>query len=49
VYTFPLVLSLFIFGRDGGSRTHTPVRAEDFKSAVSTVPPHPCMALRNEA
>jgi hypothetical protein len=25
---------------DGGIRTHTPIQARDFKSLVSTVPPH---------
>jgi hypothetical protein len=28
-------------GADGGSRTHTPNREEDFKSPASTVPPRP--------
>ena len=26
---------------DGGARTRTPVRAGDFKSPVSAIPPHP--------
>ena len=26
---------------DGGTRTRTPVRAGDFKSPVSAIPPHP--------
>ncbi len=26
-------------GAEGGSRTHTPVKATDFKSVVSTIPP----------
>ncbi len=29
----------FCRGATGGNRTHTPLRAADFKSAVSTVPP----------
>src|SRR5437763_1491200 len=28
-------------GADGGNRTHTPNREEDFKSSASTVPPRP--------
>src|SRR4051812_47306479 len=28
-------------GADGGNRTHTPNREEDFKSPASTVPPRP--------
>ena len=26
-------------GAEGGSRTHTPIKATDFKSVVSTIPP----------
>ena len=29
-----------IYGADGGTRTHTLLRAADFESAASAIPPH---------
>ena len=39
--TKPLQNELQGFCADGGGRTRTPVRAGDFKSPVSAIPPHP--------